>query len=202
MSQSGKFSLQWINRADGSRPMGQVRFNLRDHLSWGTLTCDTLHLDQVHVQFQPNDRIPDAALRPPDSKDFDWQAETLQLYVRITPGHRHTLYNQSDPVTAAAGQGGGQLTQRSLVYSSALSASPYTGATGGTDAYCRSYRPIRDLPVSTNLLGVSEIQVDLLWPLLQGGPANAVWWNVPDYRIVRVLCEFSFTTASASRHDP
>jgi hypothetical protein len=198
---SGKFSLQWVNHTDFKRPMCSVRFNLRDALSQtgdGGLTCSRLHLDQVHIQFRPNGEagqptaIQDSEYRLNDDRSKDWLAETLQLYVRVSPGERHTLYTSGRPVEDVDPSSVPH-PQRSLVYSVALGAAHNTGFDLGGDAYCRSYRPLRDLPVLQNVMHLSEIQVDLLWPLLQGDP-SAAWWSVPDYRILRVLCEFSYTS--------
>lgn len=202
---TGKFSLQWVNTSDFKRPMSSMRFNLRDAMVGGSgesgLTCGRLHLDQVHVQFRPSKKadgsvnITDAELRPGDSRDYDWTTETLQLYVRITPGERHTLYTSGPTTNGSTSDFGNSMVphpQRSLVYSVALGAAHSTAATT-SDAHCRSYRPIRDLPVLRDSTGLTDIQIDLFWPLLQGDHTNAVWWSVPDYRILRVLCEFSYT---------
>lgn len=188
---SGKFSLQWVNQSDNKRPMSTARFNLRDALTaYGLsgLTCRHLHLDQVHIQFRPSKladgtaNIQDAEFRTGDSRNYDWTNETLQLYVRLTPGEEFVLYTIPAYSPSA---------ERSLVYSSALTAAHSTSATV-PDAYCRTYRPIRDLPVLNDVHLLSELKVDLLWPLLQGDPDKTVWWSVPDYRILRVICEFSY----------
>lgn len=190
---SGKFSLQWVNHADFNRPMGSVRFNLRDALSptgESGLTCSRLHLDQVHIHFRPNTELANQTLMPRDSVDMEWVNETLQLYARITPGARYVLYTDGaqsttvDPHTVPH-------PQRSLVYSAALSPAHATSG-DGDDTFCKTYRPIRDLPVLEHVANLTELQVDLLWPLLQGD-SKAVWWSVPDYRILRVICEFSYT---------
>lgn len=188
---SGKFSLQWVNDGTFKRPMSSCRFNLRDVLSpygMAGLTCRRLHLDQVHIQFRPSKlsdgtaNIQDDEFRTGDNRNYDWTNETLQLYVRVTPGESFVMYtlpaHSNEP-------------ERSLVYSAAMSAGYSTSATV-PDAYCRTYRPIRDIPVLNHAHLLSELKVDLLWPLLQGDPAKTVWWSVPDYRLLRVTCEFSF----------
>lgn len=196
---SGKFSLQWVNNGDFTRPMSTARFNLRDSLSphgESGLSCTRLHLDQVHIQFRPSKKadgtanIQDTELRSGDSRNYDWTNETLQLYVRLTPGERYVLYTsgvpiqETDPTIISS-------APRSLVYSTVLSAG-YSTAADTQDAYCRTYRPVRDLPVLRDTTQLTELQVDLLWPLLQGDPEHTVWWSVPDYRILRVICEFSY----------
>ena len=80
----------------------------------------------------------------------------------------------------------------SLTYSASLQVTPYTGLPE-EDVWCRTYRPLRDIPVANDLVDCSELQLDLLWPLLQGDPINTVWWAVPDYRMLRVTCDFSYT---------
>ena len=193
---SGKFALQWVNDASGTytRPMNTAVFTLRDPVSTqmgdGGLSCAHLHLDQVHVQFRPTTSIGTGEFRTGDGAQKDWRAETQHLYVRTTPGVRHTLYTDGRP-TEPPRNSTGRTPSRSLVYSSALTVTPYTGL-AAEDVWCRTYRPVRDLPVLSSVDSLSEIQVDLLWPLLQGDP-TATWWSVPDYRILRVICEFSYT---------
>lgn len=196
-TESGKFSLQWVNNNDNTRPMNTMRFNLRDCLSTATgtdgLTCRRLHLDQVHIQFRPSTQIGTTEFRTGDNSTLEWINETLQLYVRTTPGARHVLYTSGNyPSQTNVDWSVEPHPQRSLVYSAALSAAHATSA-DGDDTFCKSYRPIRDLPVLEHVAGLTEIQVDLLWPLLQGDLTRLVWWSVPDYRILRVICEFSFT---------
>lgn len=196
---SGKFSLQWVNNTDHTRPMGSARFNLRDSLASqgeGGLTCGRLHLDQVHIHFRPpgtatSPVIADDEFTRGDNRDLEWVNETLQLYVRITPGERYTLYTSPKETPAYQTSDTMPHPQRSLVYSAALSAG-YATSGDGDDTFCKTYRPIRDLPVLYHASNLSEIQVDLLWPLLQGDP-SAAWWGVPEYRILRVICEFSYT---------
>lgn len=192
---SGKFSLQWVNGADFKRPMCTARFNLRDALSahgGGGLTCHRLHLDQVHIHFRPSTDINASEFSRGDQADYEWINETLQLYVRITPGARHILYTSPGRPMAEVDPTSIPHPQRSLVYSAALSPA-YATSGDGDDTFCKTYRPIRDLPVMEDLANLSEIQVDLLWPLLQGDNQQ-VWWSVPDYRIRRVICEFSYTS--------
>lgn len=174
--------------------MNSVRFSLRDALSEhgeGGLTCDKLYLDQVHIHFRPSTDIANDEYMPGDKKQLDWVDETLQLYVRMSPGTRHTLYTSGIP-SMEVDPSVVPHPQRSLVYSAALSAS-YATSADGDDSYCRTYRPVRDLPVLENVSRLSDLRVDLLWPLLQGDPSGTAWWSVPNYRFYRVICEFSFT---------
>lgn len=201
---SGRFALQWVN--DNGRfylrPMGSAVFTLRDALSVDTgeggLTCGRLHLDQVVIHFRPTTDIGSGEFRPGDSSEYDWRAETQLLYVRTTPGARHTLYTDGVPSRTDINQGvdgttgTGRAAQRSLVYTTSLTPVPYTGLVA-EDPWCRTYRPVRDLPILQHVANLSEIQLDLFWPLLQGDPGTA-WWQVPDYRILRVVCEFSYTS--------
>lgn len=197
---TGKFSLQWVNdTASGfTRPMTSVRFNLRDPQGgWGLhgpsaggLACERLHLDQVHIQFRPTTDIRIDEFRAGDDDKKDWRAETQEVYVRCTPGTRHPLLTRS--LRQSISQESVREPNHSLTYSAALQVVPYTGL-AEEDVWCRTYRPLRDLPVATDLSDCSELQVDLLWPLLQGHVMETAWWNVPDYRILRVICDFSYT---------
>ena len=188
---SGKFSLQWVNDSTLKRPMGSVRFNLRDVQGLGEgLTCTALHLDQVHIIFVPSAAPILASLfRSGDGPSVRWRAEGQFLNVLLTSGERYILATR--PTTAGTTQDT-QVSrpEQTLVYRVSLANTPYTGAPE-KEFWCRSYRPIRDTPAAQHLQDVSEIQVDLFWPLLQGDP-NAIWWAIPDYRIQRVICEFSF----------
>lgn len=191
---SGKFSLQWVNDNTHQKSMNTAVFTLRDTLNPytgdGGLTCERLHLDQVHIHFRPTTEIGTAEYRTGDNTDLDWRAETQQLYVRLNPGVRYVLY--TDGTSNIRTEETGRHTQRSLVYSAALSVGPGTGLSS-EDVWVRTYRPVRDLPVLTHVANLSELQVDLLWPLLQGD-SGAAWWSVPDYRILRVIAEFSFAS--------
>lgn len=192
---TGKFSLQWVNDFNYKRPMNTARFNLRDALSAqgeAGLTCRQLFLDQVHIQFRPTPDIKATEYRVGDSDTLDWINESLQLYVRLTPGVRHTLYTSGVPHNEAEGSSTSN-PQRSLVYSAAL-CSAWATSGDGDDTFCKSYRPVRDLPVLVNGNQVSELQVDLLWPLMQGDPTRMAWWSMPDYRMIRIICEFSFVS--------
>lgn len=203
---SGKFSLQWINDRDQAfqLPMGSVRFNLREPLGTGMSTTlgggglggARLHLDQVHIQFRPTTDIALGEFRPGDDDKKDWRAETQALYVRCTPGERYPLLTRmvpsSLPFEERVHQNPSRFASHSLTFSAALNVVPFTGLPD-EDVWCRTYRPVRDLPVVAELGSCSEIQLDLLWPLLQGDPAHTTWWTVPDYRILRVICDFSYT---------
>lgn len=189
-----RFSLMWVNDPDThQRPMSSVRMTLRDAggdalgQSAGGLTCGALHLDQVHIQFRPTQDIAPGEFQPGDDASRNWRAETLELYVRTSPGRRSVCYTlgAKKPVQSSDGT---VMPDVSLVYTAALFHVPDVGGTEST--YSRTYRPLRDLPIATHLHGVSELTVDLLWPLLQSDPTNPSWY-VPNYRIHRVICDFT-----------
>lgn len=189
-----RFSLMWVNDSTThQRPMSSCRMTLRDAggdaqgQSPGGLTCGALYLDQVHIQFRPSEEIAAGEFQPGDSADKSWRAETMELYVRTSPGRRSVCYvlGAQDPVQDAHGS---VRPHVSLVYTAALHLVPDVGGSEGLS--CRSYRPLRDLPIATNLQNVSELTVDLLWPLLQADPRTATWY-VPNYRILRVVCDFT-----------
>lgn len=194
---SGKFSLQWVNDSalNYKRSMNTAVFTLRDPMGHGChasggLTCTHLHLDQVHVHFRPTTQIQANEFLPGDRDDLDYRAETQQLYVRVTPGTRHVLFTDGTPASLTPETG--RTVVRSLVYSTALSVGPSTGLTT-EDPWVRTYRPVRDLPVLSHVADLSEIQLDLLWPTLHGDP-NVASTIVPDYRILRVIAEFSYAS--------
>lgn len=194
MTDHVRFSLMWVNDpATHQRPMSTCRMTLRDAggdavgQSAGGLTCSALYLDQVHIQFRPSEQIAAGEFQSGDSADKPWRAETMELYVRTSPGRRSVCYTlgAADPIQEPSGA---VRPHASLVYTAALHLVPDVG--GSEALSCRTYRPLRDLPVATYLDNVSELTVDLLWPLLQADPRTSSWY-VPNYRILRVICDFT-----------
>lgn len=193
-----RFSLMWVNdsASNYSRPMSTCRMNLRDAggdaagQSGGGLTCEALYLDQVHIQFRPESNIASTEFMTGDDATKNWRAETAELYARISPGRRSVCYTlgATQPLPTSGSESVAVQPRASLVYTTALHVTPHMG--GNEDLYCRTYRPLRDLPVATRLQNVCELTVDLLWPLLQGDPRAAAWF-VPNYRIMRVICDFT-----------
>lgn len=188
-----RFSLQWVNDpATHLRPMSTCRVTLRDAggdalgQSPGGLTCGSLYLDQVIVELRPASEIDPAEFRDGDDAARDWLGPTSELYVRTSPGRRSVGYVLG--ATDAIQQPDGAIQPRAnLVYTTALHAVP--DSTG--NPLQRAYRPLRDLPIATHLFNVSELTVDLLWPLLQADRTRHPTWYVPNYRIHRVLCDFT-----------
>lgn len=200
MSEHVRFSMMWVNDpVTHNRPMSSCRMILRDAGGdamgqvGGGLTCGALYLDQVHIQFRPETDIAPSEFKDGDDATKPWLAETLELYVRTSPGRRSVCYtlNATEPVQQ---QDGAVIPKASLVYTAAFALVPDVGGVAGENAYCRTYRPLRDLPVATHLYNVSELTVDLLWPLLQADPRLSSWF-VPNYRILRVLCDFTARVA-------
>ena len=193
-----RFAMMWVNDTQSnnhSRPMSSCRMTLRDAggdaigQSPGGLTCRALYLDQVTIQFRPTDEIAANEFMRGDDATKDWHQETLELYVRTSPGRRSVCYTLGgdQPVQLSDGT---VKPQVSLVYTAALHCVPDTEGSG--NGRCRTYRPLRDLPIATHLHNVSELTVDLLWPLLQAsGTGTSTSWFVPNYRILRVLCDFT-----------
>lgn len=195
----GKFAIQWSNDTanDYKQPMSSRRFMLRRTMrtpeAYQGLTCQDLFLDQVYIMFRPTPFIAQAEFVAPDSSSFDWHSETDNLLVRIHPGFEYPLHIVSGTTNPDHHQTSNNPDQ-ALIYSAALSVKE-SGAKNLEEHYwCRTYRPIRDAPVASNLIDASEIQIDLLFPVLQDllTSSNATR-SVPDYRILRVLCEFSYT---------
>jgi hypothetical protein len=154
--------------------------------SHGGLTCSALYLDQVVVQFRAASSIGPSEYDPTDNNTRTWKDETTELYVRTSPGRRSVCYTQAgtDPIQPADAT---VQPRVSLVYTAALHATPTSDT-----SLVRTYRPLRDLPIATYLQNASEITVDLLWPLLQGrSPTTPGSWFVPNYRIERVVCDFT-----------
>lgn len=194
MSDHVRFSMMWANDpVTHQRPMSSCRMVLRDAggdaagQSHGGLTCSALYLDQVHIQFRPSNQIAPGEFQGTDSADKSWRAETFELFVRTSPGRRSVCYTlgANKPIQQSDGS---VIPDISLVYTAALYHVPDVG--GSESLHSRTYRPLRDLPVATHLQNVSELTVDLLWPLLQANPQFPSWY-VPNYRIERVICDFT-----------
>jgi hypothetical protein len=191
---NARFSMMWVNDpVTHRRPMSTCRMTLRDAggdamgQSHGGLTCTGLFLDQVHIQFRPGASIESTEFQTGDNAGRNWRDDTTELYVRTSPGRRSVCYTVrgSDPLQATDAT---SVPHVSLIYTTALNVVPEASDT----SLVRTYRPLRDLPVATYLNNVSELTVDLLWPLLQGKPTTTPGsWFVPDYRIERVICDFT-----------
>jgi hypothetical protein len=186
---TGKFALQWIQSTAPVRTqsMNAVRFNIREiqHPGGQGLTCEGLHLDLLHIWFVPNAQIP--AFEGSDSVDKTWRAETKVVNVALSPGERHSLLTRNKITTEDATVSHPTAHQQ---YSVTMHDTAYTGGVN-EDYWCRTYAPTRDSPAARDLRHVTEIQIELLWPLLQGDVA-AAFPSVPNYRLERVLAEFSY----------
>lgn len=197
MADHVRFSVQWVNHPTlHNEPMSTCRTLLRDAggdaigQSPGGLTCGSLFLDQVIVELRPVADIAPSEFKPGDDATRDWWGPTTELYVRTTPGRRSVSYvHGGDESLTHLGRSEGTLAapRANLVYTAALHLVQDTYGT----VHQRTFRPLRDLPVATHLQNVSEITIDLLWPLLQADKTHHPTWYVPDYRINRVLCEFT-----------
>lgn len=194
---SAKFSVMWQNNTTFNRPMSKHTFRLRD-LGLPHYDGVTVHVDQITIVFRPiagAGAIGDAEYRPPDSKEYAWHTETDQLMLRCSPGVRYPMYVGDDPALEtsnvyASDEGRDrQAVQRVCTYSAALAVVP--GNHIGDESYwVRTYRPVRDLPVVQDTSHLSEWSLELFFPFLQGD-SSALGTSVPDYRIHKVLCEFS-----------
>lgn len=194
----------WSNVAPAYlRPMSRHRVTLRGVDINGNhqgMTARHLHLDQVHIIFRPNADIAAPEFVHGDDSTKTWRAETAHLLVRTVPGEQHILFSSgtqdgvspaltgANAPTSTATTATVREPTRSLVYSAAMSLVPHVE--GNEDYWCRTYRPIRDLPVANLLNGVSELEIELLFPLLFNDN-QAPFTEVPNYRILKVLCEFS-----------
>lgn len=193
---SAKFSVLWSNNTDHTRPMSRHTFRLRD-LGLPLYDNVTVHVDQVNIIFRPNTAIGPDEYVAPDTDKLTWHAETDNLLLRCTPGVRHPLYVGDDPATGSAGnpvahtRDDGHDTghvQRVCTYSAALATT--WNQVGDESYWCRSYRPIRDLPVLVGGSNLSEWTLELIFPFLLGDSQMART-SVPDYRIQKVYVEFS-----------
>lgn len=188
----GKFSIQWVNDpSDHKRNMTRHTVMLRrghtTHHGFAGMTCKELYLDQVYIVFRPTSQITANEFVAPDANTYNWHTETDQLLVSIDPGFKFPLYsvgsNTEDHVNTAYNP----LAISS--YSASLSVTP---TPEGPEGYwCRTYRPIRDNPVAIHLKDISQLDIELLFPLLLDNSINPTLRQVPNYRILRVLCEFS-----------
>lgn len=174
-------AIMWSNDATYSRTMTRHTLNLPND----PLDGSRLHLDQVHIIYRPTTDI--TVFTTGDDNTKSWRAETSQLYVRTTPGDRHTLFavSSSSPLYETSAS---TSVVMPTTFSAALTVVP--DSEGSEDLWCRTYRPIRDLPVATNLQQCREITVELLFPLLMADHRTTLS-QIPDYRIIKVLCEFS-----------
>lgn len=183
-----KFALVWTNDSmTHNQPMSRRTCTLRDVGGrGGPLTCRELHLDHVQIVFRPNADIGALEFQSGDSALFTWRVETSELMIRTKPGQQHTLFTMG--LNRANGPTSNREPNRSVVYSLALSLTP--DVQGTEDYWARTYRPIRDLPIAVNLQNVSELDIELLFPLLFDDPLAPLAY-VPDYRILKVYLEFS-----------
>lgn len=187
MTTTQKFSVLWCNHTlTLNRDMNRHTFTLRKGL-----TGSRLHLDQVTILFNPSDKVQAAGIpfAPGDNVDMTWRVETAQLLVRTHPGVEHTLYANEGTITPLFEQSL-RAPIKAVTYSSALALTP--NVEGMEDYWQRTYRPIRDLPIAFDLDGVTELTVELLFPLLITSTlAETLFSTVPNYRILKVYCEFS-----------
>lgn len=188
-----QFSVIWTNNATYTRPMSRHGVTLRGVGIGGMegLTYNALHLDQVQIVFRPNTSITAPEYVAPDSENYTWRVETSQLFVRTRPGKQHVLIStgsndRTTPVGTVTSQSEGR---HSVVYSAALSLAP--NVDGNEDYWVRTYRPVRDLPIAEHGCGESELDIELFFPLMLDDERALPFTAVPDYRILKVLCEFS-----------
>lgn len=197
-----RFSVMWINTPDTpwDRSMSKHAFPIRDLLPLprdNPLECWDIYLDQVHLILNPLETLTAAAADPGnpfqfatnDRNDLDFRVETYQLMVRFEPnGERNVLYTEAATDSNRADQ------VRSVVVPLVYSASLFLhGSVDAGDKYNRVYRPIRDLPIAQNVspyLCGGPLTLELLWPILAANPSNVLTY-LPDYRILRVICDFS-----------
>lgn len=196
MTDHVRFSMMWVNDPiTHQRPMSSCRMTLRDAggdavgQCPGGLTCGSLFLDQVLVELRPVSDIDPAEYQGSDDPTQDWSGPMTSLYVRTSPGRRSVCYTLGSDAGSINQDSSTSAVQprANLVYTASLTL--VSDAGGGP--LQRVYRPLRDLPVATYLQNVSELTVDLLWPLLQSDPIRRPGWYVPNYRIERVLCDFT-----------
>ena len=186
----GKFAVQWTNNATNNRAMSTHHVDLtavqRTHQGERGLSCKKLFLDQMYVMFRPTSDINAGEFVAPDTNQFNFRAETTQMLVRIDKGFQYPLL--AVPATTSTAKTSGIKTNIPLTYSTAMTVTPEID--GNEDYWCRTYRPVRDLPVAINVENWGDLKIDLLFPVLIDNP---IMQQVPDYRILRVLCEFSTT---------
>jgi hypothetical protein len=158
-------------------PMGRFECTLKTPLS-----CDELFLDQVYILFKPSSTIPLTTFQDGDGIDKTWRAETRELAVRVRPGMTYQLYSRADTLPE-------QSAQATLEYSTILEPVP-TGQ-APEELWCRTYQPLRDVPVARGYHSVGQITLELLWPCLEADN-RTTFTHVPDYRIEKVICNLSW----------
>lgn len=195
---SAKFSVVWSNNASFKRPMSKHTFRLRD-LGLPQYRDVTVHIDQVTILFRPvsgTGAIDPSEYVPPDNANLPWHVETDQLMVRCSPGVRYPLYVGDDPKITKTSNipyredvgTDREHVQRVCTYSCALACTP--NQVNDESYWCRTYRPVRDLPVVRDTSHLTELTLELFFPTLLGDSQMAGTF-VPDYRIHKVFCEFS-----------
>jgi hypothetical protein len=192
----------WMNHpVTWDREMSKHTFPVRDWLpasrdnpyeSWD------IYLDQVHLILNPLEELIAADADPAnpfvytagDSALYDFRVETYQLLVRFDPnGERHVMYTESveDPNTSERVDN----VITPVVYSSSMTLQT---AVDAGEKYNRIYRPVRpDQPIAQNVASYhfgSPLSVELLFPILFANETGILSY-VPNYRILRVLCDFS-----------
>lgn len=194
-----KVTVVWTNNTTFSCPMSRHRVILRPD----TLSFRRLHLDQVVILFRPSLVIGDSEFTASDSKDKSWYAETQQLLVRVLPGVRNVLYTTDPTLPGEQENGGGASVSKpnqSIVYSAALTQVPTSvNSSVESNYWLRTYRPVRDLPVAYDVDATNELWIELQFPMLfgnhpagtAGGAPTSDFLSVPNYRILKVFCEFS-----------
>lgn len=180
---AAQFTVLWSNDNTHNRPMLQHSITLRDGCPSGGLYCGSLFLDQVFVLFRPNGDIAAGELVAGDTANYNWRAETSQLLIKTKPGFSHVLYN----VKPSAAMSTGITPVRQILYSNAYALNQ--NMENVEDYWCRTYRPVRDTPVAIDLRNVSDLSIELIFPLLMDNP---VLQTLPNYRILSVMCEFSY----------
>lgn len=188
----GKFSIQWINDpTDHRRNMSQHTVMLRrghsTHHGYPGMSCKELYLDQVYIVFRPVNQIGAGEFVAPDNNTYHFHVETDQLLVNTDPGFKYPLYSVGGDTADHVNTSYNPVSLAS--YSCAMTVTP--NAEGTEDYWCRTYRPVRDMPIAANIHDVNQINIELLFPLLLGNGNNPSIRQVPNYRIMRVLCEFS-----------
>ena len=171
------FTLMWTNEDVNSNTndMTHYKVKLRTwNQPWG-LSCKKLHLDQVHIIFRPTSDIPTNIFVTGDDATKTWRAETSQLYVRTNPGNEFPVFHQD-------------MGKRPLTYSQALTLTP--DVDGSEDYWCRTYRPLRDTPIWQGLNACTEIDIQLMFPILSQDSRSTLE-QIPSYRILKVICHFS-----------
>lgn len=197
-----RFSVMWMNHpVTWDREMSKHTFPIRD---WLPVSRDNpyeswdIYLDQVHLILNPLEELIKADADPAnpfaytagDSATYDFRVETYQLLVGFDPnGERHRLYTESASDPNASEQVDNVIVP--VVYSSSLTLHP---AVDSGEKYNRIYRPVRpDQPIAQNVASyhfASPLSMELMFPILFANQSGILSY-VPNYRILRVLCDFS-----------